>query len=75
MFLRYGYVDADGEVREYKYTSGIPCDGSERTRQPSRQPDTTTRKTGYYDYGSNRFVLPDGRKVKVVINDSNKARG
>ena len=44
---------------------------------PSAAPAPTTRaaKAGYYDYNSKRFVLPDGRKVMLVVNKANRARG
>ena len=31
-FSRYGYVDPDGQVRDFTYESGIPCDPL--TKQP-----------------------------------------
>ena len=87
---RYGYVDPLGEIREFTYENGIPCDPL--TKQPrsgssgdpsSLSGDSSRRglgsaraaRTGYYDYNSGRFVRPDGRKFKVVVNKANRARG
>ena len=46
-------------------------------RTPAAAPAPTTRaaRAGYYDYNSGRFVLPDGRRVSVVVNKANRARG
>ncbi len=80
--FRYGYVDPLGKIREFTYQSGTPCDP--KTKQPIKQPTarsfsgvspTRASKTGYFDYSDNRFVLPDGRRVKVVVNKANRARG
>ena len=76
-FRRHGYIDPRGDVREFTYKSGIPCDPE--TKQPL-QPDSTDskpvrNKKGYFDYSDNRFVLPSGRRVKVVVNKANRARG
>jgi len=30
---------------------------------------------GFYDYTENKFVMPNGRRVTVVVNEGNKARG
>ena len=38
--------------------------------QPAKE-----KTTGYFDYRDNKFVLPDGRRVKVVVNSGNRARG
>lgn len=74
--FRYGYVDPKGEVREFTYKSGIPCDPE--TKQPLR-PDPTEKpqrnKKGYFDYSDNKFVLPSGKRVTVVVNKANRARG
>ena len=75
--FRYGYIDPRGDVREFTYKSGIPCDPE--TKQPL-QPDRNSQKPvrnkkGYFDYSDNRFVLPSGRRVKVVVNKANRARG
>ena len=76
-FFRYGYVDPSGHVREFTYKSGNPCDPE--TKQ-SLVPDPTATepeqsKNGYFDYSDNRFVLPSGKRVKVVVNKKNRARG
>ena len=81
---RYGYVDPFGEIQEFNYKSGASCDptvvaaaAAATAKAPARAPAQTTRaaKAGYYDYNSKRFVLPDGRKVTLVVNKANRARG
>ncbi len=88
----YGYVDPQGEIQEFTYESGLPCDPL--TKQPINNPapvpaaaasrrSSALRQgsppraavTGYFDYRDNRFVLPDGRRVRVVVNKDNMARG
>ena len=88
LFHRYGYVDPDGQIREFTYESGIPCDPL--TKEPLAQPSQPQQQqqqaaqqaqadpritTGYYDYNQNKFVLPNGKRVTVLVNDNNRARG
>jgi hypothetical protein len=87
---RYGYVDPDGQTREFTYESGIPCDPLTREPLNSSQPQLPKQPlspeaqqaqadpratTGYYDYNSNKFVLPSGKRVTVLVNHNNRARG
>lgn len=84
---RYGYVDPFGEIQEFNYKSGVSCDptvvaaaatarAEAAVRAPAAPaPTTRAAKAGYYDYNSKRFVLPDGRKVTLVVNKANRARG
>ena len=85
-FTRYGYVDPSGEIREFTYTNGIACDpltkqsrpavgGGSSSNSPRPVGSARAARTGYYDYNSRRFVKPDGRKFKVVVNKANRARG
>lgn len=85
--IRYGYVDPDGQTREFTYESGLPCDPL--TKEPLNQPAQTQQQqqaakqaqadprttTGYYDYNQNKFVLPNGKRVTVLVNNNNRARG
>jgi hypothetical protein len=82
VFCRYGYVDPKGEIREFKYSSGVACDPITKrafgTSAASKRLDKQIKKKpkkGYFDYSDNKFVLPDGRRVKVVVNKKNRARG
>lgn len=69
-------MDPRGEIREFSYQSGVPCDPASKARAAKKgQQPTRASKTGYYDYSDNKFVLPDGRRVKVVVNKANRARG
>ena len=73
---RYGYIDPRGEVREFSYKSGNPCNPD--TKQPLQAEDRVSKpkdKKGHFDWVDNRFVLPSGRRVKVVVNKANRARG
>lgn len=72
---KYGYIDPSGEVREYSYTSGVPCDPLTRKIASDQSASTGANGHGFYDYAHNKFVMPDGRRVRVVVNQSNKARG
>merc|ERR1712061_211357 len=54
---RYGYIDPLGNVREFTYKSGIPCEPE--TRQPLQSdptPKPEKNKKGYFDYSDNKFV-------------------
>jgi len=75
---KYGYTDPSGEIREYSYTSGIRCDPDTRKVTASDPGLTGARGPnghGFFDYSQNKFVMPDGRRVTVVVNQGNKARG
>ena len=74
--FRYGYVDPQNNVREFTYKSGNPCDPETKqplTPDPTPQPEEN--KKGYYDYSDNKFVLPSGKRVTLVVNKKNRARG
>lgn len=77
--FRYGYFDINGELQEFTYESGIPCDPD--TKQPLdpalRQSSAASprKSRGYFDYNLNRFVMPNGKTVKVVVNQGNRRRG
>ena len=76
LFFRYGYIDPQDNVREFTYKSGNPCDPE--TKQPlvpDPTPEAEQSKNGYFDYSDNRFVLPSGKRVTVVVNKKNRARG
>merc|ERR1719431_588187 len=65
---RYGYTDTYGEQREYSYSSGVRCDPDTRKVKVSDPGTHGTNGHGYYDYTQNKFVMPDGRRVRVVVN-------
>jgi len=71
---KYGYVDPDGEVREYSYTSGNRCDPETR-KVAAAQSESRSSKHGYFDHARNNFVMPNGKRVRVIVNQGNKARG
>jgi len=76
---KYGYIDPTGEVREYSYTSGNRCDPDTRKQiAEDRSGGGGSRGAnghGFYDYKRGKFVMADGRRVTVVVNQQNKARG
>merc|ERR1719382_1281879 len=77
--VKYGRVDPTGEVREYSYTSGNRCDPDTRKQiAEDRSGGGGSRGAnghGFYDYKRGKFVMADGRRVTVVVNQQNKARG
>lgn len=75
---RYGYIDPQGKIREFSYQNGIPCNPETRevfNRRSSKSTTSKVKKVGYYDYNTNKFVLPDGRRVTLEVNDKFRARG
>jgi len=73
---RYGYVDPSGQLREYSYSSGVKCNPVTRQQQTVTQSGSSGKRSkhGFFDYNENKFVLPDGRRVTVVVNQSKRAR-
>ncbi|XP_058057712.1 uncharacterized protein LOC131208826 [Anopheles bellator] len=59
---RYGYVDPDGEKREYNYETGILCDPNQR--------DEDDEDNLEVDYQENKAVLPNG--VRLDLNNMGK---
>jgi len=79
---KYGYIDPTGEVREYSYSSGVKCDPFTRKVESDRSSNNGDsggrrgiNRLGVYDYNQKKFIMPDGRKVRVVVNQKNRARG
>lgn len=65
---KYGYVDPDGNRREYSYSTGVLCDKDKRAdseEQPSE---------GYIDYAENKYVLPNGDSIDLNKMVKNRAR-
>jgi len=71
---RYGYTDSFGEAREYSYSSGVRCDPSTRKVKESDPGRRSSNGHGYFDYINNKFVMPDGRRVRVIVNKGHRAR-
>lgn len=55
----YGYVDPDGNKREYHYETGIKCDPNRRNEE-DENPDN-----GFINYEQNRAVLPNGIEIDM----------
>merc|ERR1711879_519755 len=72
----YGYTDPSGVERKYKYTRGNKCN-SQRPKVSERRVDRGggyvgargPRGHGYYDYREQRFIMEDGRRVSVRVNN------
>ncbi|XP_059619765.1 uncharacterized protein LOC132263796 isoform X3 [Phlebotomus argentipes] len=67
---RYGYIDPDGEKREYTYETGIQCDPNKRDEE-SEEDDLG----GYVDYQENKAVLPSGVKIDLGGKKQSKRPG
>ncbi|XP_037813587.1 uncharacterized protein LOC119604802 [Lucilia sericata] len=55
----YGYVDPDGNKREYHYETGIKCDPNKRNEEAELQDN------GFINYEENRAVLPNGIEIDM----------
>lgn len=55
----YGYVDPDGNKREYHYETGIKCDPNKRND------DADLQDNGFINYEENRAVLPNGIEIDM----------
>ncbi|KAM7362192.1 uncharacterized protein ACRADG_012987 [Cochliomyia hominivorax] len=55
----YGYVDPDGNKREYHYETGIKCDPNKRNDEVDLQDN------GFINYEENRAVLPNGIEIDM----------
>ncbi|XP_067000234.2 uncharacterized protein [Anabrus simplex] len=62
---KYGYIDPDGQRREYAYTSGIPCDKDKKNQEGG---------DGFVDYQDNKYILPNGETLDADAVVKNKAR-
>lgn len=55
----YGYVDPDGNKREYHYETGIKCD-------PNRRDETDEfQENSFVNYEDNKAVLPNGIEIDM----------
>ncbi|XP_017855632.1 PREDICTED: neurogenic protein big brain isoform X2 [Drosophila arizonae] len=55
----YGYIDPDGNKREYNYETGIKCDPNARNNEEDLQ------ENGFINYEENRAVLPNGLEIDM----------
>ncbi|XP_030376240.1 uncharacterized protein LOC115625348 [Scaptodrosophila lebanonensis] len=55
----YGYIDPDGNKREYHYETGIKCDPN------ARDNDEELQENGFINYEENRAVLPNGIEIDM----------
>jgi len=67
---KYGYVDPDGNRREYTYQSGIPCAATEASVSDS----AAAAAEGYIDYQNNQLVLPSGQAINLDKMVKNRKR-
>ncbi|KAL9889473.1 uncharacterized protein ACN427_008791 isoform 1-T1 [Glossina fuscipes fuscipes] len=64
----YGYVDPDGNKREYHYETGIKCDPNRRNSEPDVQ------SNGFINYEENRAILPNGIEIDMSQLGKKKSR-
>ncbi|XP_037949989.1 translation initiation factor IF-2 [Teleopsis dalmanni] len=61
----YGYVDPDGNKREYHYETGIKCDPNNREAEEELE-------NGFINYEDNKAVLPNG--IEIDMNQLGKRK-
>ncbi|XP_002073219.3 probable fibrosin-1 [Drosophila willistoni] len=64
----YGYVDPDGNKREYNYETGIKCDPN------ARDTDEELQENGFINYEENRAVLPNGLEIDMTQLGKKKSK-
>lgn len=64
----YGYVDPDGNKREYNYETGIKCDPNARDNEEELQ------ENGFINYEENRAVLPNGLEIDMTQLGKKKSK-
>ncbi|XP_075144933.1 uncharacterized protein LOC142219986 [Haematobia irritans] len=62
----YGYIDPDGNKREYHYETGIKCDPNKRGEADEYQDN------GFVNYDDNKAVLPNG--IEIDMNQLGKKK-
>ncbi|KAL7728517.1 hypothetical protein ACLKA6_012531 [Drosophila palustris] len=64
----YGYIDPDGNKREYNYETGIKCDPNARDNEEELQ------ENGFINYEENRAVLPNGLEIDMTQLGKKKSK-
>uniref|UniRef100_B3P0Z1 GG16985 n=1 Tax=Drosophila erecta TaxID=7220 RepID=B3P0Z1_DROER len=64
----YGYIDPDGNKREYHYETGIKCDPNNRNNEEELQ------ENGFVNYEENRAVLPNGLEIDMTQLGKKKSK-
>ncbi|KAH8311121.1 hypothetical protein KR044_004486, partial [Drosophila immigrans] len=64
----YGYIDPDGNKREYNYETGIKCDPNARVNEDELQ------ENGFINYEENRAVLPNGLEIDMTQLGKKKSK-
>uniref|UniRef100_A0A6P4ELT7 Proline-, glutamic acid- and leucine-rich protein 1 n=1 Tax=Drosophila rhopaloa TaxID=1041015 RepID=A0A6P4ELT7_DRORH len=64
----YGYIDPDGNKREYHYETGIKCDPNNRNTEEELQ------ENGFINYEENRAVLPNGLEIDMTQLGKKKSK-
>ncbi|KAH8295294.1 hypothetical protein KR018_009696, partial [Drosophila ironensis] len=64
----YGYIDPDGNKREYHYETGIKCDPNARDNEEELQ------ENGFVNYEENRAVLPNGQEIDMTQLGKKKSK-
>lgn len=68
---RYGYIDPDGNKREYSYETGNQCDPNKRDQSDEGQFDEAG---AYVDYQENAMILPNGDRISLNSIGKNKSK-
>ncbi|XP_067642116.1 uncharacterized protein [Eurosta solidaginis] len=64
----YGYIDPDGNKREYHYETGIKCDPN------TRETEEELQHNGFVNYEQNTAVLPNGIEIDMAQLGKKKSK-
>uniref|UniRef100_T1P814 Cuticle protein n=1 Tax=Musca domestica TaxID=7370 RepID=T1P814_MUSDO len=64
----YGYIDPDGNKREYHYETGIKCDPNKRDQTDEYQ------ENSFINYDDNKAVLPNGIEIDMTQLGKKKSK-
>ncbi|CAD6996412.1 unnamed protein product [Ceratitis capitata] len=64
----YGYIDPDGNKREYHYETGIKCDPN------TRETEEELQQNAFINYEQNTAVLPNGVEIDMTQIGKKKSR-
>ncbi|XP_049318128.1 uncharacterized protein LOC105227073 [Bactrocera dorsalis] len=64
----YGYIDPDGNKREYHYETGIKCDPN------TRETEEELQQNAFINYEQNTAVLPNGIEIDMTQIGKKKSR-
>jgi hypothetical protein len=65
---KYGYIDTEGNKREFTYETGIYCDPNKKDEEDDEELDS------YVNYDENRAVFPNGAQLNLDQMSKHKAK-